>query len=136
MIVQLRRIGFGIGMKQLEVQCGLRLTREQRHGKKREKGFLYNSYFATDWINSQKQQQQAEDPSQPLSAQTFVIGGVQFREGTQRTPIDACAINRYNGVYHGWVIYWRNRTENQPGAWCVQNRSTQYVSNVIEKVEE
>ena len=91
---------------------------------------------ATDWINRQKQQQQAEDPSQPLSAQTFVIGGVQFREGTQRTPIDACAINRYNGVYHGWVIYWRNRTENQPGAWCVQNRSTQYVSNVIEKVEE
>ena len=91
---------------------------------------------AEDWINRQKQQQESEDPSQPLSAQTFVISGVQFREGTSRTPIDACAINRYNGVYHGWVIYWRNKTENRPGKWCIQGMSTQYVNDVINKTGE
>ncbi len=91
---------------------------------------------AVNWINSQKAQQEAEDPSQPLSAQTFTIGGVQFREGSSRTPVDACTINRYNGVPHGWVIYWQNRTSRKPGRWRIRAASTGYVNDVLQEAGE
>ena len=90
---------------------------------------------ATQWINRQVQQQQQEEPTMPLSEQTFIIGGVEFREGTGRTPIDACAIQRYNGAPR-WVIYWRNKTPTSAGAWCVSQSATNYVASVMEHVNE
>ena len=90
---------------------------------------------ATQWINRQVSQQQAEEPTMALADQTFVIGGVEFREGTARTPSDACAIQRYNGASR-WVIYWRNKTPTQSGAWCIQAASTNYVAKVMEYVDE
>jgi hypothetical protein len=88
---------------------------------------------ATEWINSQIRQQESEEPHKPLSSVVFVIGGQEFRMGTPRTPIDACAIQRYNGAAR-WVIYWRNKTSETPGAWCVEDSSVGYVSNVLEKL--
>ena len=89
---------------------------------------------ATAWINSQVQQQMSEDPSQPIASQVFTIGGMDFRQGTSRTPIDACAIQRYNGASR-WVIYWQNRTSTTPGRWRVRQASTQYINNVLPLVE-
>ena len=90
---------------------------------------------ATQWINRQIAQQEAEEPDMPLAAQTFVIGGVAFRAGSDKTPIDACAIQRYNGASR-WVIYWRNKTPTRAGAWCVRQTATTYVANVMEYVNE
>lgn len=90
---------------------------------------------ATQWMNRQVAQQQLEEPTMPLAEQTFIIGGVEFREGTDRTPVDACAIQRYNGASR-WVIYWRNRTPTRPGAWCIQNSATNYVASVMERLDE
>jgi hypothetical protein len=69
------------------------------------------------WMASQETQQQAEEPSKPLENCIFTFNGVDFRKGISRTPIDACAIQRYNGVSGGWVIYWQNKTPTQPGQW-------------------
>ena len=90
---------------------------------------------ATQWINRQIAQQEVEEPDMPLAGQTFIIGGVEFRVGTDKTPIDACAIQRYNGAPR-WVIYWRNKTPTRAGAWCVRQTATTYVANVMEYVNE
>ena len=89
---------------------------------------------ATAWINSQIQQQMSEDPEQPIGNQVFTIGGVNFQEGTARTPIDACAIQRYNGASR-WVIYWQNRTPSVPGCWKVRQASARYINDVLPLVE-
>jgi hypothetical protein len=86
-------------------------------------------------MNRQIAQQQREEPTMPLAEQTFIMGGVEFREGTDRTPVDACAIQRYNGASR-WVIYWRNKTPTRPGAWCIQNAVTNYVASVMERLDE
>ena len=90
---------------------------------------------ATQWINRQIAQQEVEEPDMPLAGQTFIIGGVEFRVGTDKTPIDACAIQRYNGAPR-WVIYWRNKTPTRAGAWCVRQTAMTYVANVMEYVNE
>jgi hypothetical protein len=58
---------------------------------------------ATAWINSQK-----AIATKPLSSAVFTWGGISFQEGTARTPIDACAIQYYNGLGSPprWVVYW------------------------------
>ena len=89
---------------------------------------------ATAWINSQIRQQMSEDPAQPIGNQVFTIGGVNFQEGTARTPIDACAIQRYNGASR-WVIYWQNRTPSVPGCWKVRQASARYINDVLPLVE-
>lgn len=90
---------------------------------------------ATRWITRQKAQQEAEEPTMPLAEQEFRIGGVVFKEGTDKTPIDACAIQRYNGASR-WVIYWRNKTPERSGAWCVRESSSTYINAVMEKFNE
>ena len=90
---------------------------------------------ATLWINSQIAQQEAEEPDMPLAGQSFSIGGVTFMMGTDRTPIDACAIQRYNGAAR-WVIYWRNKTPSRAGAWCVWPASTTYIDNVLQLLDD
>src|SRR5262249_28272003 len=65
---------------------------------------------ASNWIASQEQQQIAEEPTMGLTNYVFSFSGVNFQKGTAQTPIDACTIQRYHGVYNGWVIQWRNKT--------------------------
>ena len=90
---------------------------------------------ASDWILRQQTQQQAENPNLPLANETFDIAGYIFREGTGRTPLDACAIARYNGLSH-WPIYWRNTTPTQLGAWCVHPEKTNYIWKVMNELDE
>lgn len=85
---------------------------------------------ATAWINSQVKQQMAEDPTQPIANHVFKIGGMSFQMGTKRAPIDACAIQRYNGASR-WVIYWQNRTSNTPGCWKVRQSSVRYINDIL-----
>ena len=85
-------------------------------------------------MNSQIEQQIAEDPTQPIADQVFTIGGEHFQQGTSKTPIDACAIQRYNGASR-WVIYWQNGTPTTPGRWKVRESSTRYINNVLLLVE-
>ena len=90
---------------------------------------------ASDWILRQQTQQQAENPNMPLANETFDIAGYVFQEGTDRTPADACAIARYNGLSH-WPIYWRNTTPTQPGEWCIHPEKTNYIWKVMNELDE
>jgi hypothetical protein len=67
--------------------------------------------LASAWIADQEQQQQAEAPNKPLANESFSWNGVTFKKGTARTPIDACAIWKYNGHDNYWPIYWKNATK-------------------------
>jgi hypothetical protein len=80
---------------------------------------------ASTWITEQETQQNAEDPADVLQNTTFTWNSVNFKKGTSKTPQDACAIQRYNGVSGGWVIYWDNPTDT----W--KQRSSAYVSGVV-----
>jgi hypothetical protein len=78
---------------------------------------------ATTWINNQKAQ-----ATSPLSAEVFTWNGVNFQEATSRTPIDACAIQRYNGVQGGWVIWWDNATST----W--KHKSNAYLEGICARL--
>jgi hypothetical protein len=82
----------------------------------------------------QETQQQAENPSAPLTNEVFTFSGLSFQKGTARTPVDACTIQRYNGA-EGWVIYWRNATTNQPGSWQINEEYRAYVDSVCGYIE-
>lgn len=90
---------------------------------------------AANWISRQQTQQEAEAPSMSLSNETFVIAGYVFSDGSSRTPIDACAIARYNGLSH-WPIYWRNTTPIIPGSWCIHPEKTNYIWRVMNELDE
>lgn len=81
---------------------------------------------AAAWIAKQKQQQAQEDPSNPLSLHTFTWSGVSFKEGTAKTPTDACAIEAFNGVTPTWAVYWKNATKQ----WIQADNSNNYVAAV------
>jgi len=84
--------------------------------------------LATAWIAEQESQQQAADPSKPLQNFTFSWNGVNFKKGTQRTPIDACAIWKYNGHGGLWPIYWDNPSKT----W--KQRASFYLDKVCGKL--
>ena len=84
------------------------------------------------WMATQEAQQATNEPSMGLTNYTFTINGVDFREGTGRTPADACAIGRYHGEPY-WEIYWKGKTTNEPGSWEMRNSA--YVNNVCGEVE-
>jgi hypothetical protein len=84
---------------------------------------------ATAWITEQELQQQAEEPGMPLENYIFTFNGVDFRKGTDRTPIDACTIQRYNSTAL-WVIFWRNRTADEPGSWQIRETHRAYVDTI------
>ena len=65
----------------------------------------------------------------PLQNYVFTFNGVDFQKGTARTPVDACAIQRYNGAAQ-WVIYWKNKTATTPGSWEIKSNQRAYVDSV------
>ncbi|MBN1425819.1 hypothetical protein JXA88_14810 [Candidatus Fermentibacteria bacterium] len=90
---------------------------------------------AESWIASQESQQQEEEPTMPLENYVFSFNGINFQKGTDRTPIDACAIQRYNGA-HRWVIYWMNKTPTRSGSWEIRGAPYRdYVDDVCGEVE-
>lgn len=86
------------------------------------------------WIASQEEQQQQEEPTKPLENVVFTFNGVAFQEGTARTPIDACAIQRYNGAAQR-VIYWKNKTATEPGSWEINEAYRAYVDAVCVEIQ-
>jgi hypothetical protein len=88
---------------------------------------------AQNWITSQEDQQKVDDPNKPLENYTFtygtVQGGVTFQKGTNKTPVDACAILRYNGIDQGWPIWW-DRTAKQ---WKHRDNSKNYLQKVCDE---
>jgi len=89
---------------------------------------------AQTWITAQETQQQAEEPSMSLDNYIFTFNGVNFRKGTTKTPVDACTIQRYNGAGL-WVIYWKNKTETEPGSWQIRGGSySEYVEHICSEV--
>lgn len=99
-----------------------------RHTEKRN--------MATDWMTSQQSQQESENQSASLANEQFNFGGYIFALNTNRTPVDACTIQAYNGAAL-WCIYWENRRpldpENYPGRWC--RRDSGYVVAVCQLSE-
>jgi hypothetical protein len=89
---------------------------------------------ADAWIADQEAQQQAEEPGMPLENYIFTFNGVDFRKGTDRTPVDACTIQRYNGAAL-WVIYWKNKTPTEPGSWQIRNTHRAYVDSVCGEID-
>ena len=89
---------------------------------------------AVAWIANQEAQQQAEEPGMPLENYIFTFNGVDFRKGTDRTPIDACTIQRYNGAAL-WVIYWKNKTPTEPGSWQIRDTHRAYVDIVCGEID-
>jgi hypothetical protein len=89
---------------------------------------------ASTWIAKQEEQQKAEEPGMPLENYSFKFGKVTFQKGTNRTPIDACTIQRYNGAAK-WVIFWKNKTNTEPGSWQIRGGDyREYVDNVCSQV--
>lgn len=85
-----------------------------------------NNATATTWINSQISQQQAQDPSQPLANYPFTWASVVFQMGTSKTPIDACAIEAFNGVTPGWAVWWASN----PYQWKQRDNVNNYITKV------
>lgn len=89
---------------------------------------------AIDWIALQESQQMVQDPSQSLTNEVFTFNGIAFQKGTARTPVEACAIQRYNGAVN-WVIYWKEATTNSPGSWEINDSYREYVDRVCSEIE-
>ncbi len=89
---------------------------------------------AAAWIANQEAQQQAEEPCMPLENYIFTFNGVDFQKGTDRTPVDACTIQRYNGAAL-WVIYWKNKTPTESGIWQIRNTHRAYVDSVCDEID-
>ena len=84
---------------------------------------------ATDWINRQIGQQEAQVPGKLLANETFTFGGLDYEVGTAHTPIDACTIQRFNGAPY-WVIYWHEAT----GEWLVRGGDLRkYVDDISQE---
>ena len=85
-----------------------------------------NIVTATNWINSQISQQQAQDPNKPLANYQFTWASIVFQMGTLKTPIDACAIEAFNGVTPGWAVYWSNNNDK----WQQRDNVNNYIAAV------
>ena len=88
---------------------------------------------AQNWIAAQEAQQQVQEPTMPLTNYVFTFNGVAFRKGTDRTPVDACAIQRYHGA-PSWVIWWREKTATTNGCWLYRP-DEEYVCTVCGHIE-
>lgn len=85
---------------------------------------------AESWIAIQESQQVTNEPTMGLTNYVFTFNGIDFQKGTARTPVDACAIQRYNGAPL-WVIYWKSKTQTEPGSWEVRDGTyREYVDHV------
>ncbi len=90
---------------------------------------------AEAWIATQESQQATNEPAMGLTNYVFTFNGVDFQKGTDRTPVDACAIQRYNGAAL-WVIYWNNKTPTEPGSWEIRGGTyREYVDHVCGEVD-
>lgn len=87
-----------------------------------------NRLLAQGWIDSQKTQQMADAPAKTLDKETFTYGtpATDFKEGTAKTPVDACAIEAFNGVTPGWAVWW-DRTDK---VWKNRDNSNNYIALV------
>lgn len=92
---------------------------------------------AAAWIARQEAQQQSEEPTMPLQNYIFTFNGVAFQKGTARTPTDACTIQRYNGngADGKWVIYWKNKTETEPGSWECREDKITYIEIICGQIQ-
>ena len=90
--------------------------------------------LADTHLQEQIRQQQEDNPEDTIASHVFTIGGVDFQEGTSRTPLDACTIQAYNSATH-FVIYWKRKTTSEPGAWMLNPTQTEYIENVLDCLE-
>jgi hypothetical protein len=88
---------------------------------------------AEEWIKRQEKQQKEEEPGKPLENYIFEFGGIKYQKGTEKTPTDACAIQRYNGAEQ-WVIYWKNKTADSEGEWKINEKFRDYVDAVSKHI--
>ncbi len=125
--------GEGFGIFQLDTPAPTAQQLWNWHDNVREAGarMAGNRAEATTWITNQKTQQMAEEPTKPLAEKQFVIGPLTYQEGTPKSPIDAVAIQRYNGAFR-YVIFWKNKTVDTPGSWEIQPGYTEYVTKAGE----
>ena len=70
---------------------------------------------AAEWLETQVAQQMQEEPSKPLSSGVFSMAGVSIQSTGDKTPLDICTVQRYNGTRGGWIIYWQNKTSMAEG---------------------
>lgn len=89
---------------------------------------------AESHLNTQITQQMEDNPEDTLASHVFTIGGVDFQVGTSKTPLDACAIQAYNGAA-SFVIYWKRKTATDPGSWELNPARTLYIENVLNCLE-
>lgn len=86
---------------------------------------------AENWMRRQIRQQQQEDPTNIVQNVIFEIEGVQFQEGTAKTPTDICAIIRYNGATV-WPVYW----SNEESRWKLNEEALGYLKNILRRINQ
>ncbi|MBI5361325.1 MAG: hypothetical protein HZA48_12175 [Planctomycetes bacterium] len=97
------------------------------------------------WINDQITKQQKDEKNLPpeqkhlIENQVFNFAGYSFQAETTMTPVDACAIQRYQGA-GSWVIYWippkyadplNPDNITTPGEWKVREDAKTYVEIIM-----
>jgi hypothetical protein len=71
--------------------------------------------IASAHLTTQITHQMEDNPEDTLASHVFTIGGLVFQVGTSKNPLDACAIQAYNGAA-SFVIYWKRKTATDPGS--------------------